>query len=75
MEACIMSIKESFEKTLDKKVNLSKIRETLDEIQELVTQAVTNKAILREVEIKLGTKKEGLISALDRLRNENKEYY
>lgn len=32
MEACIMSIKESFEKTLDKKVNLSKIRETLDEI-------------------------------------------
>lgn len=32
MEACLKTIKDSFEKILDKKVNLVKIREPLDEI-------------------------------------------
>ena len=44
-------------------------------METLLTEAKATSDLIRAVEIKVGSDRQGLISALDRVLNENKEYY
>lgn len=75
MEACLAAIKESFERVLGRKVNLARTVETLSDIESLITDAMKTSELIRALEIRIGSDRQGLLTALERILNENKEYY